>query len=163
MKRDDVNFNEWLCTQRRYQAETFGVNYDEMRLDVDKLTEYVTMNLNAAFLELAETQQEVPWKPWAKSEKRAKVWKTGRDKVVGELVDVLMFVGNVLTAVGCSDEELAVRYGQKMDVNRQRQAVGYDNANKCDGCGRAFDDKGVTLLGYRNAAPYCEKCWEASA
>lgn len=158
-----MRFDEWLYQQRKYQGETFGVDYKKLSNDVDALTEYVTMNLNAAFLELAETQQEVPWKPWAKIEKRAEVWATGRDKVVGELVDVLMFVGNVLTAVGCSDEELAVRYEQKMDINRQRQAAGYDNKNKCAGCGRAFDDKGVTHAGVMNGEDYCNKCWEAFA
>lgn len=158
-----MEFQNWLREQRAYQSETFKVNYVEMINDVDKLTEYVTMNLNAAFLELAETQQEVPWKPWAKTEDRVKVWATGRDKVIGELVDVLMFVGNVLTAVDCTDSELAQRYEAKMAVNRQRQAVGYDNSNKCNGCGRAFDDHGVKLAGAMNLKPHCEECWEAFA
>lgn len=158
-----MRFDEWLREQREYQTETFNVDYAEMDADVDALTAYVTMNLNAAFLELAETQQEVPWKPWAKTEKRVEVWATGRDKVVGELVDVLMFVGNVLTAVNCSDEELAERYEEKLAINRQRQAVGYDNRNKCAGCGRAFDDKGVLGGGTLNGNDYCEKCWEAFA
>jgi dUTPase. len=160
---ETVKFDKWLAEQRKYQAQTFNVDYMLMDVDVDELTKYVTMNLNAAFLELAETQQEVPWKPWAKTEDRAKVWSTGRDKVVGEIVDVLMFVGNVLTAVNCTDSELAQRYEAKMEVNRQRQAAGYDNANKCDGCGRAFDDHGVKLAGVMNAKPHCEKCWEAFA
>jgi hypothetical protein len=158
-----MQFNEWLETQKLYQAETFGADFQLMDVDVNKLTEYVTMNLNAAFLEVAEAQQEVPWKPWAKTEKRAEVWATGRDKVVGEIVDVLMFLSNVLVAVGCSDEELAARYGEKMDVNRQRQAVGYDNRNKCYGCGRAFDDKGVEIVGQVHGDEYCSKCWEAFA
>ena len=157
------NFSEWLEQQKAYQAETFGVDYAELDTDVDALTAYVTMNLNAAFLELAETQQEVPWKPWAKTEKRAEVWATGRDKVIGELVDVLMFVGNVLAAVNCSDEELTERYNEKLDVNRQRQAAGYDNTNKCGGCGRAFDDKGVKLSGVVNGDKLCTKCMEAFA
>lgn len=159
-----MQFDKWLEGQRTYQAETFSVDYGHMASDVNELTAYVTMNLNAAFLELAETQQEVPWKPWAKTEKRAEVWETGRDKVVGELVDVLMFVGNVLAAVGCSDEELNQRYEEKLAVNRQRQAAGYDNKNKCKGCGRAFDDRGVKVGG--RVAPdmdLCEKCMEAFA
>jgi hypothetical protein len=159
-----MRFDEWLRDQRRYQTETFGTDYPNMVTDVDARTNYVTMNLNAAFLELAEAQQEVPWKPWAKTEDRTAKWATNRDKFVGEMIDVLMFVGNALTAVNCSDEELAVRYSQKMDVNRQRQAVGYANDNKCAGCGRAFDDQGVKIAG--QLAPdddMCEKCWEAFA
>lgn len=158
-----MEFNQWLAQQREYQRTTFGVDFAEMDNDVDALTAYVTMNLNAAFLELAETQQEVPWKPWAKTEDRAKVWATGRDKVIGELVDVLMFVGNTLAAINCTDAELAQRYEQKMAVNRQRQAAGYDNRNKCGGCGRAFDDHGVKVVGVLDGNGYCEKCWEAFA
>lgn len=159
-----MQFDKWLADQRRYQAETFDVDYGHMASDVDEMTAYVTMNLNAAFLELAEAQQEVPWKPWAKTEKRAEVWETGRDKVVGEIVDVLMFIGNVLTAVGCSDEELAERYGEKMDVNRQRQSAGYDGRNKCDSCGRAFDDKGITKAGnLPGVGDVCNVCMGAFA
>lgn len=159
-----MQFDKWLEGQRTYQAETFNVDYGHMASDVDALTAYVTMNLNAAFLELAETQQEVPWKPWAKTEKRAEVWETGRDKVVGELVDVLMFVGNVLTAVGCSDEELNERYEEKLDVNRQRQVAGYDGKNKCSSCGRAFDDKGIVKAGnLSDIGDLCNVCMEAFA
>lgn len=159
-----MRFDEWLHAQRLYQAQTFGVDYAELVKDVDKRTDYVTMNLNAAFLEVAEAQQEVPWKPWARTEDRVATWAVNRDKFVGEIVDVLMFLGNALTAVGCSDEELAVKYAQKMEVNRQRQAAGYDNRNKCDGCGRAFDDKGVKVGGSPDPETrLCEKCWGAFA
>lgn len=158
-----MEFNKWLAQQREYQRTTFGVDFAEMDNDVDALTAYVTMNLNAAFLELAETQQEVPWKPWAKTEDRAKVWATGRAKVIGELVDVLMFIGNTLAAINCTDAELAQRYDEKLNINRQRQAAGYDNKNKCSGCGRAFDDKGVKKAGYDADGELCDKCMEAFA
>jgi hypothetical protein len=143
-----VKFDEWLHTQRAYQAETFEIDYPRMAVDVNAKTDYVTMNLNAAFLELAEAQQEVPWKPWATAENREKKWAQNRDKFVGEMVDVLFFVANALTAVNCSDEELAVRYQQKIDVNKQRMATGYDGSNKCTQCGRAFDDthQNATLI-----------------
>ena len=143
-----MRFDEWLHDQRRYQTETFGVDYPLMARDVDARTTYVTMNLNAAFLELAEAQQETPWKPWAKTADREKQWAQNRDKFVGEMIDVLFFVANSLAAVNCTDEELAVRYAQKMEVNRQRQAVGYDGTNKCTHCGRAFDDvhQNTTLI-----------------
>lgn len=159
-----MRFDEWLHTQRAYQVETFKVDYPHMQRDVDNRTAYVTMNLNAAFLELGEAQQETPWKPWAKTQDRQATWDKNRDKFVGELVDVLFFIGNALTAVGCTDEELAVRYQQKMDVNIQRQRAGYDGTNKCANCGRAFDDAGVKVGG--RIAPdivYCEKCLEDKA
>lgn len=158
-----MKFDDWLHTQRAYQTATYGVSYPEMRENVDKRTDYVTMNLNAAFLELAEAQQETPWKPWAKTADRDEQWADNRDKFVGELVDVLFFIGNALTAVDCTDEELAIKYQHKMNVNIQRQRVGYDGTNKCEGCGRAFDDAGVALVGYRHGAPQCVECWEKGA
>lgn len=143
-----MKFDEWLHGQRVYQVETFGVDYAQMMKDVNAKTDYVTMNLNAAFLELGEAQQETPWKPWVKTGNRETQWQKKRDAFVGELVDVLFFVANALTAVNCSDEELATRYQQKMDVNIQRQAAGYDGLNKCTQCGRAFDDthQNATLI-----------------
>lgn len=155
-----MNFDNWLKTQRAYQATTYKVDYPHMKRDVDNRTAYVTMNLNAAFLELAEAQQETPWKPWATAENRTEKWQQNRGKFVGELVDVLFFVANALVAVDCTDEELAVRYAQKMEINRQRQAVGYDGSNKCYICGRAFDDHDVAKAGFLNGNDICLDCYK---
>ena len=135
-------FLDWLARQRTYQAETYGVDYHAMESDAERLTEYVTMTLHATVHELVEAGQETPWKPWATVDK-AEYWRDHRDKFVGEMVDVLFFVGNALAAVNCTDEELTERYESKMAINHQRQAVGYDGQNKCVECGRAFDDAGV--------------------
>lgn len=159
-----MKFESWLADQRVYQAETFKIDYPDLKADVDNRTAYVTMNLNAAFLELAEAQQETPWKPWATAEDRTTKWAKNRDKFVGEMVDVLFFVANALAAVECTDAELEAAYNHKIVVNQQRQAVGYDGDNKCAGCGRAFDDAGVKLAG--RIAPgvdYCEQCFEEKA
>lgn len=155
-----MRFEEWLQTQRKYQTETYGVDYDTMRTDAEMRTQYVTTMLYAMMHELVEAGQETPWKPWTNVDKDDS-WKKSRDAFVGEMVDVLFFVGNALVAVDCTDEELAVRYAQKMGVNKQRQVAGYDGKNKCTGCGRAFDDKGIELAGYVNHEPYCGICWEA--
>lgn len=137
-----MRFDEWLRTQRAYQAETYGVDYDAMRQDAEKRTAYITTQLYALIHEVVEAGQETPWKPWATVDKDA-FWQQSRKAFVGEMVDVLFFVGNALAAVDCTDEELASRYGQKMDVNKQRQVAGYDGTNKCTECGRAFDDTHV--------------------
>jgi hypothetical protein len=145
----------WLEEQAAYQAETFGVNYAAMASDPEELTRYVTMNLNAAFLELAEAQQETPWKPWATVDK-GRVWAENRDRFVGELVDVLFFVANALCAVDCADEELAKRYAQKMGVNRRRQADGYDGMSaKCPRCNRALDEPGALPIAGTDGTAYC--------
>ena len=155
-----MNFDTWLKTQRDYQAATYKVDYPHMKRDVDNRTAYVTMNLNAAFLELAEAQQETPWKPWATAENRTEKWKQNRGKFIGELVDVLFFVANALVAVDCTDEELAVRYEQKMEINRQRQAAGYANDNKCRVCGRAFDDHDVVKAELSERDDICLTCFK---
>jgi len=155
-----VNFSTWLEKQRDYQATTYKVDYANLAKDVDAKTDYVTMNLNAAFLELAEAQQETPWKPWATAENRVEKWEQNRGKFIGELVDVLFFISNALVAVGCTDEELATRYEQKMEINRQRQAVGYANDNKCRICGRAFDDHDVVKAGLNESDDICVGCFK---
>jgi len=132
--------DDWLARQRAYQTETYQVNYTRMAANVDELTDYVTMNLHAAFLELGEAAQETPWKPWAKTQVRHDAWARNRDAFVGELVDVLFFVANALAAVDCDDDELRDRYAAKMALNKKRQADGYDGENKCQGCGRALDE-----------------------
>jgi hypothetical protein len=134
-----VNFDNWLLDQRRYQQETFKVDYPGMASDAGARTDYVSMNMTAAMIEMGEAFQEVPWKPWATINK-AESWKRTRAAFIGEIVDVMFFLANALTAVGCTDEELAVRYSQKMTINERRQATAYDGNDKCTNCGRAFDD-----------------------
>lgn len=136
--------DEWLRRQKAYQADTYGVDWEDLHNDSEHLTTYVTTMMNAAFLELAEAQQETPWKPWATTNKR-QAWIDNRDKFVGELVDVLFFVANSLVAVGCSDEELELRYLAKMKVNEKRQEDGYDGVStKCSICKKALDEPGMT-------------------
>jgi hypothetical protein len=153
----------WLYEQEKYQQETYGVDFTEFDDDPDKLTAYTTMNLNAAFLELAEAQAETPWKPWAQVDKD-EVWNRNRDRFVGEVVDVLFFLANALVAVGCTDQELAERYAEKMTINRNRQVDGYDGfSSKCPSCHRALDEgdqeKQVTF----GVTVYCsEDCFTGS-
>lgn len=152
-----MEFNTWLDDQRRYQADTFGVDYPLMwtEPDAEVQTEYVKEMTLAAFAELGEALNEMPWKSWAKLDRR-EAWRKSHDKVVGELVDVLFFVGNVLAAVGCTDIELATRYNEKMGVNRQRQADGYDGVStKCPNCNRALDEPGTVAYAARNGVIYC--------
>lgn len=153
-----MKFNEWLATQREYQADTFGVDYPAMETDPERLTGYVTTNLWAAVHEIVEAGAETPWKPWATVDK-GEVWRANREKFVGEVVDVLFFLGNALTAVNCTDEELATAYGAKMAVNRQRQAAGYDGKNKCASCGRALDEPGSdgsSVIDRGNGVRFCD-------
>ena len=133
----------WLRDQREYQSQVYGVAYEVFGLDKDARTDYVSMNLTAAMIELGEAYQEVPWKPWAKVNKE-EVWKEKRGKFIGEIVDTLFFLANSLTAVGCSDEELKLAYEAKRGVNKKRQDDGYDGVStKCAHCGSALDEPGM--------------------
>lgn len=156
---------DWLRSTYRLQSEHFGVPLAEdgsgiREGDGETLANYVTWNATALNVELGEALTEVGWKPW--SEPRGWV---NRDKFVGELVDVGHFLANLLVAVGVTDEEWASRYQQKQQVNRERQARGYDTrVEKCPACGRAYDDDATlckpasvfTDAARPDFSPYCE-------
>lgn len=153
---------DWLRDQREYQSDVYGVAYEVFGLDKNARTDYVSMNLTAAMIEIGEAYQEVPWKPWAKVNKE-EVWKEKRGKFIGEIVDVLFFLANSLTAVNCTDEELAKAYQAKMGVNQKRQAEGYDGVStKCTQCGAALDEPGMdinTAIKNSNGQLFCStKC-----
>lgn len=135
---------DWLRNQKKYQEETYEVDYDAMWRD-NQVVEYVTTMLTAAQIEVAEAFQEVPWKPWAKLTplKRSETLADRDAKITGELVDVMFFIANVLVALEVTDEEFATAYAAKMGVNQQRQADGYDGiTTKCTNCKRALDEPG---------------------
>lgn len=144
--------DEWLAKTYGYQSTHFKIDYQRMKTDVEYRMAYVQMNLFAAMLELGEAADEVPWKPWAAStpEQREQLFQDGRDRYVGELVDVLFFIANALTAAGVTDAELRSKYELKGRINKNRQASGtYDgHQTKCtnDGCGRALDDPGIAVV-----------------
>lgn len=160
---DRCHGRPWLDEQYEYQIQTYGVNYAAMAEDPEELTTYVTSMLNAAFLELAEAQQETPWKPWATGDRGA-AWAQNRDAFVGELVDTLFFVANALCAVGVTDEELARRYAAKMMVNVKRQETGYDYlGGKCAQCNRALDEPGATPVLVDGKPTFCDDGCRAEA
>lgn len=128
-------FDDWLMTTRVLQRMSFGT--DPASLEGKQLAEYVRWNMLAANDELMEALHEVDWKPWTVTEDGFR----NRDAFVGELVDVLHFVANMLVAANCSDQELSDAYRAKQDKNRARMASKtYDGRNKCPQCGRSYDD-----------------------
>lgn len=128
----------WLKSTRELQEDHYGVNFREM--DGEVRADYVTWNATALTAELGEFLNEVGWKPWAKG----RGW-VNREEAVGELVDVAHFLGNLLCALGVSDEEWEKRYQDKQQVNRDRMESGtYDGRSTKCGCGRALDDLRAT-------------------
>lgn len=132
-------FDEWLLSTRVLQRQSFG--RDPATLEGADLAEYVRWNQLAAVDELMEALHEVDWKPWTVTNDGFR----NRDAFVGELVDVMHFVANLLVAANCSDAELSEKYQAKQQKNRERMASkSYDGRNKCMLCHRAFDDPAVT-------------------
>lgn len=125
---------EWLMKTRVLQRTSFNV--DPTRLVGEARDEYIRWNTLAAVKELMETLDETSWKPWVDYD------KFNRNEYVGELVDVLHFVANLLVTANCSDAELAARYNGKMQVNAKRQADGYTDDGKCVECKAKFADTG---------------------
>jgi dimeric dUTPase (all-alpha-NTP-PPase superfamily) len=89
------------------------------------MAHYLDWNQTAAVQELAEVREEFSWKPWATDQPFV-----NRERVRDEIIDVLHFLGNMLTAMGVTDEELALYYQHKQDINRQRAASGTYSAIK---------------------------------
>lgn len=128
----------WLESTRRLQEEVYGKRFD-VEGRPDDLADALMENYAAACVELGEFMQEVGWKSWA----APRGW-VNRDAALGELVDAAHFVANLLVWLKVTDEEWERRYRAKQDVNRRRQASGYDGRSaKCPRCHRSYDDPGV--------------------
>ncbi len=125
-------FKDWLAETRKLQIEAF--NTDPSSLEGDELLQYLFIQTYAATDELHEAAGEFAWKTWSSKK------FLNRKEFIKEYVDALHFIANGLIAVKCTDEELDEIYQAKMQVNRERQAAGYTNENKCSGCKRALDD-----------------------
>lgn len=121
----DATTWRWLESTTDLQSNTYGYDLPGMAADPAKAAPYMFWNLFAAFIELAELAQEFSWKPWAVDEPFV-----NRQRVIDETVDANHFLGNILTAVGVTDEEYAAAYRRKQDKNRARKASGSYSARK---------------------------------
>lgn len=122
--------------QTHAQSNSFGGH--PAQLDDDQKVTFIKDMILAAEDELHEALGEVGWKPWA----TARFLR--RDAYIGELVDVMHFVVNLLLVAGCDAQEFYDRFTEKNIRNQARQAAGYDGiAGKCPVCKRALDDKEV--------------------
>lgn len=124
---------KWLESTRQLQEEFYGAVYP---MNGEALADYVTINHSALVLEASELLSEFGWKPWA----QPRGW-VSRDNALKEAVDVAHFLGNILSAIGVTDQEWEAAYQAKQEVNRQRQRDGYDGVTgKCFNCKRSYDD-----------------------
>jgi hypothetical protein len=129
-------FGSWLSETRRLQREAYG--RDLWGLTGEARAQSITNDYAECVIELGEMMQEFPGH---------KTWVTDRDKIdreamIGEAVDALHFLGNILTTIQCTDDELTRAYWAKMQKNRNRMASGtYDGVkDKCPECKRELLD-----------------------
>lgn len=149
---DSLLFDAWVARTKEMQEGFFGQKFEDFTQE--DLEQWVRTNVLAAEDELHEALGEISWKPWAS----AKYFN--REAYLGEIVDVLHFVGNLLAGAGITDEELNAAYLEKMQRNRQRQTKGYTGVDKCAGCKRAVDDiiaHGGTVAAV-DGQSICEEC-----
>lgn len=69
--------------------------------------------------ELAELNDSVPWKWWARYQ------KFDEQNARVEVVDLFHFLISIAQILGMDAEDVYVAYTKKNQVNRQRQAAGY--------------------------------------
>lgn len=147
-------FGSWVEKTKYLQEEFYGQKFEDFTHE--QLVEWVRINILAAEDELHEALGEISWKPWASSQ------YFNREAYLGEIVDVLHFVGNLLAGAGISDRELNAAYLAKMERNRQRQRDGYTGLDKCAGCKRAVDDieahGGKMVQGDGLGLQWCDSC-----
>jgi dimeric dUTPase (all-alpha-NTP-PPase superfamily) len=114
-------FGSWLSQTAELQFKSYG--YSPMHEgDFEVWITYIREQTLAAFVELGEFVQDLKWKPWGKLKAFPTI--SERAHAIEEIVDILHFIGNLLYALGVTDEELSREYANKMEVNRSRMAQG---------------------------------------
>lgn len=118
---------EWLASTKELQEKTYGYDLKQLQEEYNEgaLAEYIDKFQVAAVQELAELREEFSWKPWAVDEPFV-----NRDRILEEAVDVLHFMGNILTGIGVTDSQFWAAYRRKQQKNRERQASGTYSAQK---------------------------------
>ena len=81
--------------------------------------EQILINTRALIHEVIEVENEVSWKHWKKPV------QIDQDKVKDEVADIFIFLMNLINISGMDASELYDRTLNKIDVNIQRQQIGY--------------------------------------
>jgi hypothetical protein len=154
---DDYTFTDWIDSTEELQIKSFG-QVPHM-LKGDELKAWNSMNVLAATDELHELLNEIPWKPWATN------LQVNREAAIGELVDALHFIGNLLSTLSCTGPELTAAYKAKQLRNAARMADGYTGLDKCPGCHRDKAEVGSHFVDAGNfndnriACDGCDRVW----
>ena len=114
---------KWLESTRALQREAFNLDPDRDVNDIPAQIARIKDNFIATIVELVELLNETKWKYWS----HEAPW-VRRQRVLEEAVDANHFIGNMLVAVGVTDEEYEEAYQRKQEENRERQRVNYVSA-----------------------------------
>lgn len=112
-------FSQWLGAQQHLQREHFGIDYEELDYDGDKMGDQLHLNLTGLITECAELGECFAWKPWATNRGRI-----DKERVLEEACDVLAFLGNILNLADVKSWELQQAYSKTVDKIADRQRSG---------------------------------------
>lgn len=126
-------FGDWLEETRKLQEEFY--NHVFPMDNLEERAEFFREQAAAVLFEIGEMSNEISWKSWASEH------FLNRKAYIGEAVDALHFLANLLLVADCTREELNEAYLEKMERNRQRMMSGtYTGRDKCPGCKRDWGD-----------------------
>ena len=94
--------------QKNYMSHTPSCNLDYMK---DQLLSLI--------MEATEAMDELPWKRWKKNQ------SFNRSEFIGELVDVQLFLFNLVNEVGVAHDQFITLCRTKQMHNIHRQTNGY--------------------------------------
>lgn len=100
-----MQFGTWLRDARAREKDK-GVDHRELACYANKLTPYVQDCMARALQGMEELYAQLP-PAVAPEEKQRKQWEDGRTAFVARMRESLDLIGAALTAVGCTEEELA--------------------------------------------------------
>ena len=115
-----MDIREWVDLQHSLQVDSFAI--DPVTMEGEELAQFITWNAWALVSELDELLRNVQWKPWAVRRGLIK----DKEEAKKELADMMHFFGNLVLAFKVDPDELADAYARKVEINRERQLVGYD-------------------------------------
>lgn len=144
---NDYRFSDWIQSTADLQTEAYGsdpIQLLRVRVAADddyeghfyveeEGADFFRWNAFALVSEVVEMSEEIGWKPWATNR------DVDRTKLIGEAVDAMHFLANILRMVGCTGNELTNAYKSKQMRNLERQQKGYTGKDKCGRCHRELD------------------------
>lgn len=147
-----MDFDDWLRIMEKLQQVAYGAYYDTF--DNEERADSLRMNLFALTSEVVEMGQEVGWKPWSSPQG----W-VNKEALIGEAVDAMHFLANLLKHADCHPRELTAAYKIKLRKNVQRQLDGYNVIDaKCPRCHRDLSEVSrINLYQSADGIRYCSK------